>query len=76
MTGAAWSEPLLPWVGFWTCTMCGLDFALIDLPRRDEQVVHHVQLQQAAHPVVREPLPHLGEEQDEQAHRVTHEGLL
>src|SRR5678815_1232237 len=41
------------------------------------QVVHHVGLQQASHAVIREPLPHLGEEQDVQAQGMSEEvGLL
>ena len=41
-----------------------------------EQVVHHVEHEQRAHPVVGEALPHLGEEQDEQALRVPEQDRL
>jgi hypothetical protein len=36
----------------------------------EQEVLGQVEDQQAAHAVVGEPLPHLGEEQDEQAARV------
>src|SRR5262249_27209089 len=40
-----------------------------------EQMVHHVEHEQRAHPVVGEALPHLGEEQEEEAARVPEPGF-
>src|SRR5688572_27908647 len=49
--------------------------ALLDLPPVNEQVVGDVQLQQPAHAVVAEALPHLRKEQDHEPGRVL-EALL
>ena len=50
--------------------------ALHDLARDDEEVVHHVELQEPAHAIVGEALPHLSQEEHAEADGVAKEATV